>query len=83
MQSTADVLGLLINILSAKYPNACVDSTTEFFDIGLTNSLALLEIVLTVENETMMSFNPESLDFEGSITPSKMASAFQSPQKVA
>jgi acyl carrier protein len=73
---------LLINIVSAKYPNARVDGSTDFFEVGLTDSLALLEIVLTVENETTMSFNPESLDFEGPITPLKMASAFQS-QNVA
>ena len=76
MQARADVLGLLINILSAKYPNAGVHSSTDLFDVGLTNSLELLEIILTIENKTTMSFNPESLDFEGPITPLEMASAF-------
>lgn len=79
----SDVLGVVINILSEKFPSAEVESTTDILAVGLADSLAFAEIILTVEELTTMSFNHESLDFDGPITPQTMARAFQSPQKAA
>lgn len=83
MQAGSDVLGVVINILSEKFPRAHVESTTDVFAVGLADSLAFAEIILTVEEQTTMCFNHESLDFDGPITPLKMARAFGAPQKAA
>ena len=83
MQAGVDVLGRLIDILSAKYPNTRVDPTTDILAAGLANSLAFTEIILTVEEESMTCFHHELLDFDGPLTPSRLAQAFQPLQMVA
>lgn len=72
-----NVLPMIIALLSKRYPHAQFDGGTNIFDAGLADSLAFSEIILDIEQHTTLSFHHETLDFDGPMTPAKMAYALR------
>ena len=71
------VLGLVIGVLSEKFPSVHFEPGTP--DNGLADSQVILDIILTVEESSGMQFSPESFDFDGPLSPLKLAQAFKVP----
>jgi acyl carrier protein len=74
---TDSVLPMIIAVLSQRYPHAKFDDSTNIFDAGLADSLAFSEIILDIEAHTTLSFHHEAIDFDGPMTPAKMAHALR------
>jgi hypothetical protein len=68
------VLGLVISVLAEKFPAVRFEADTP--DNGIADSQVILDIILTVE-ESGMVFSPESFDFDGPLSPRKLAQAFK------
>ena len=72
-----DALPMIIDLLSKRYPHAQFEGSTNIFDAGLADSLAFSEIILDIEQRTTLSFHHEAVDFDGPMTPEKMAHALR------
>lgn len=75
LSSTDAILAVILDILAAQ--SIAIGPTTDIFASGLTDSQGFLDIILEVEGRTTVKFNPESVDFDGPMTPLKMARAFK------
>jgi hypothetical protein len=75
----ATVLVVIMAALAEKYPGASLNPGTDIFGNGLADSQMFLDMILDVEGKTGLLFNPDSLDFDGAMTPLKMAMAFKAP----
>jgi len=71
------VLDLVIGVLSEKFPMVRFEPGTP--DNGLADSQVILEIILTVEDGSGLRFSPEFFDFDGPLSPLKLAQAFKAP----
>lgn len=74
--SNPAALAAIMAALSEKFPAESISITTDIFD-GLADSQAFLDIVFSVEKQTGTTFDAELLDFEGAMTPERMAQAFK------
>ena len=74
---TAEVMTMVMRLLTDKYPSAHIDQTADIFSTGLMDSQAFLDFILEVEGLSGMEFNPEALDFNGDMTPITLAQAFK------
>ncbi|MGG5818514.1 hypothetical protein [Falsiroseomonas sp. HW251] len=72
------VLDLLVGALR-RHPaaaSAAVAEGTRLLETGVIDSTGLLDVILEVEAETGLSFDPLRLDLEGGLTLGMLADAF-------
>jgi len=72
-----EVMAVVLAVLVSKYPTIQVTDTSDIFASGLADSQEFLDIILEVEGQTGLVFNPEALDFNGIMTPLTLAQAFK------
>ena len=72
-----EVTAVVLAVLANKYPTIQVTGTSPIFDNGLADSQDFVDIILEVEGQTGLVFNAEALDFNGIMTPVRLAQAFQ------
>ena len=61
---------------------ASIDDKTDLVGLGLIDSSDLLEVIIMVEGEAGVEFNPEGLDLEFGMTLEQLVSAFTAPSNV-
>lgn len=80
MRATRDLIWQII--LRALAPrlsaagNSTIEADTNLAKLGLVDSAALLDIIVQVESEAGVEFNPEGLDLEEGLTMQALVSAF-------
>jgi len=72
-----EVMAVVLAVLTSKYPTIPVTDTSDIFASGLADSQEFLDIILEVEGQTGLVFNPEALDFNGILSPLTLAQAFK------
>jgi acyl carrier protein len=73
------ILEMLTPKLSQLKLRGGVDVSTELVEVGLIDSVDLLDIILEVEHRCAVEFDPTRLDFEGTLTFGNLVSAFTTP----
>ena len=77
--SNPAALTAIMAALAEKYPTESFSTSTDIFGTGLADSQTFLDILLAVEEQTGTRFDAGMLDFEGEVTPQRMAQAFKVP----
>jgi len=77
VEETAAAMQAVLSILASKYPAVQITPVSDVFANGLIDSQEFLDIILEVEGLTGLVFNPEALDFNGTMTPLTLAQAFK------
>lgn len=73
-----NLLPVVMQVLTSKYPTVRFDSDTPFEDGLGGDSQALLDIILEIENASGTEFNAEFFDLNAAVTPMRLAQAFKS-----
>lgn len=67
---------LILELLSPKIGSAIVDDRTKLVGLGLIDSADLLDVIVSVEQETGLDFDPEGVDLEEGLTLGLLIAAF-------
>jgi acyl carrier protein len=70
------ILAMLTPRLSRPEFKGGIDASTQLLELGLIDSKDLLDVILEVEQRCAVVFDPERIDFEGTLTLESLASAF-------
>jgi len=76
------ILLILVRALTPKFAAvhaSKIDPDTNLIKLGLIDSADLLELIVLVESEVGVEFNPEGLDLEEGLTLRRLVSAFVGP----
>jgi acyl carrier protein len=74
--SIDDIRELILELLSPKLGSAIVDDHTKLVGLGLIDSADLLDVIVSVEQETGLDFDPEGVDLEEGLTIGLLIAAF-------
>jgi len=72
-------LAAILGLLTKQYPKERIHRNTDIWGTGLADSQAFLDIIFNVEGTTGWHCEFDLLDFDGPMTPLKMARAFKAP----
>ena len=67
---------LLRAFLQERANGRALSDDSDIFALGLVDSMALLDVVLQVENQTGLTFSPDNIDFEKGVSVQSIAGAF-------
>jgi acyl carrier protein len=70
---------LILELLSSKLGEVALttaDENTHLIGLGLIDSAALLDVIVLVERETGMEFEPEGLDLQDGFTLGQLIASF-------
>jgi len=80
MRATRDLIGqIVMRALTPRLSEAgisSIEADTNLAKLGLVDSAALLDIIVQVESEAGVEFNPVGLDLEEGLTMHALVSAF-------